>query len=112
MRHIHLSKERGGGYQRIEIDTFPEQNLLSLKVFVDTKDAMGANMLNTILEAITAHLKNEFPDKEVLMSILSNHATASVVKVQGEIDVKDLNRGEKWRRRSLSNGTCIGTSTS
>lgn len=88
-------KERGGGYQRIEIDTFPEQNLLSLKVFVDTKDAMGANMLNTILEAITAHLTNEFPDKEVLMSILSNHATASVVKVQGEIDVKDLNRGER-----------------
>ena len=29
------------------------------------------------------------------MSILSNHATASVVKVQGEIDVKDLNRGER-----------------
>lgn len=88
-------KERGGGYQRIEIDTFPEQRLLSLKVYVDTKDAMGANMLNTILEAITAHLKNEFPDKDILMSILSNHATASVVKVQGEIDVKDLNRGER-----------------
>ena len=88
-------KERGGGYQRIEIDTFPEQHLLSLKVYVDTKDAMGANMLNTILEAITAHLKNEFPEKDVLMSILSNHATASVVKVQGEIDVNDLNRGER-----------------
>ena len=29
------------------------------------------------------------------MSILSNHATASVVKVQGEIDVKDLARGER-----------------
>ena len=29
------------------------------------------------------------------MSILSNHATASVVKVQGEIDVNDLNRGER-----------------
>ena len=28
------------------------------------------------------------------MSILSNHATASVVKVQGEIDVEDLNRGD------------------
>lgn len=88
-------KERGGGYQRIEIDTFPEQHSLSLKVYVDTKDAMGANMLNTILEAITAHLKNEFPEKDVLMSILSNHATASVVKVQGEIDVNDLNRGER-----------------
>ncbi|HFN8947325.1 TPA: hydroxymethylglutaryl-CoA reductase, degradative [Staphylococcus aureus] len=88
-------KVRGGGYQRIAIDTFPEQQLLSLKVFVDTKDAMGANMLNTILEAITAFLKNEFPQSDILMSILSNHATASVVKVQGEIDVKDLARGER-----------------
>lgn len=88
-------KARGGGYRRIEIDTFPEQHLLSLKIYVDTKDAMGANMLNTILEAITAHLKIEFPHYNVLMSILSNHATASVVKVQGEIDVKDLNRGER-----------------
>ncbi|HEH8113539.1 TPA: hydroxymethylglutaryl-CoA reductase, degradative [Staphylococcus aureus] len=88
-------KARGGGYQRITIDTFPEQQLLSLKVFVDTKDAMGANMLNTILEAITAFLKNESPQSDILMSILSNHATASVVKVQGEIDVKDLARGER-----------------
>lgn len=88
-------KARGGGYQRIAIDTFSEQQLLSLKVFVDTKDAMGANMLNTILEAITAFLKNEFPQSDILMSILSNHATASVVKVQGEIDVKDLARGER-----------------
>lgn len=88
-------KARGGGYQRIAIDTLPEQQLLSLKVFVDTKDAMGANMLNTILEAITAFLKNEFPQSDILMSILSNHATASVVKVQGEIDVKDLARGER-----------------
>lgn len=87
--------ERGGGYRRIEIDTFPENHLLSLKVFVDTKDAMGANMLNTILEAITAHMNNEFPDRDVLMSILSNHATASVVRVQGEIDIKDLNKGDR-----------------
>lgn len=87
--------ERGGGYRRIEVDTFPENQLLSLKVFVDTKDAMGANMLNTILEVITAHMKNEFPDRDVLMSILSNHATASVVRVQGEIDIKDLNKGDR-----------------
>ena len=85
--------ERGGGYRRIEIDTFPENQLLSLKVFVDTKDAMGANMLNTILEAITAHMKNEFPDRDVLMSILSNHATALSSTSSGEIDIKDLNKG-------------------
>ena len=85
--------ERGGGYRRIEIDTFPEAALLSLKVFVDTKDAMGANMLNTILEGISAYLKTELEDVDILMSILSNHATASVVKVQGEIDIQSLSKG-------------------
>lgn len=84
--------ERDGGYRRIEIDTFSGEGLLSLKVFVDTKDAMGANMLNTILEGITAYLKNELDNIDVLMSILSNHATASVVKVQGEIEISALSK--------------------
>ena len=43
-------------------------------------------MLNTILEAITAHMK-WFPNRDVCEH-LSNHATASVVRVQGEIDIK------------------------
>ena len=34
--------------------------ILVFKIFVDTKDAMGANMLNTILEGITNYLKHEF----------------------------------------------------
>lgn len=73
---------------------------------------MGANMLNTILEAITAHLKVKFSNQNVLMSILSNHATASVVKVQGEIDIEDLHRGEKWRSGSATYGTSVGSCTS
>ena len=87
--------KRGGGYRRFEIDTFPEQQLLSLKIFVDTKDAMGANMLNTMLEGIAAYLKTEIPESDILMSILSNHATASVVYVRGEIAVDDLGKGER-----------------
>lgn len=87
--------KRGGGYRRFEIDTFPEQQLLSLKIFVDTKDAMGANMLNTMLEGIAAYLKTEIPVSDILMSILSNHATASVVHVRGEIAVDDLGKGER-----------------
>ena len=38
-----LIKARGGGYQPIAIDTFLEQQSLSLKVFVDNKDAKGAS---------------------------------------------------------------------
>ena len=86
--------KRGGGYRRIEVDTFETSNFVSLKVYVDTKDAMGANMLNTILEGITMHIKAQYPDLTVLMSILSNHATASVVTVEGEIDVADLAKGD------------------
>ncbi|MGW7875600.1 hydroxymethylglutaryl-CoA reductase, degradative [Staphylococcus xylosus] len=85
--------ERGGGFRKIEIDTFSNEGLVSLKIYVDTKDAMGANMLNTILEGITAYLKNELEHVDILMSILSNHATASVVKVQGEISVDALSKG-------------------
>ncbi|WP_436939547.1 hydroxymethylglutaryl-CoA reductase, degradative [Staphylococcus xylosus] len=85
--------ERGGGFRKIEIDTFQNEGLVSLKIYVDTKDAMGANMLNTILEGITAYLKNELEHVDILMSILSNHATASVVKVQGEISVDALSKG-------------------
>lgn len=87
--------KRGGGYRRIEIDTFPKEQLLSLKVYVDTQDAMGANMLNTILEGIASYLKTQLSDVDILMSILSNHATASVVKVRGEIDIADLTKGER-----------------
>ncbi|SCT96102.1 3-hydroxy-3-methylglutaryl-CoA reductase [Staphylococcus xylosus] len=87
--------ERGGGFRKIEIDTFPNEGLVSLKIYVDTKDAMGANMLNTILEGITAYLKNELEHVDILMSILSNHATASVVKVQGEISVDTLSKGDR-----------------
>ena len=37
MRLTLLLKARGGGYQRIEIDTFPDQQLLSLKVLLILK---------------------------------------------------------------------------
>ncbi|WP_278925942.1 hydroxymethylglutaryl-CoA reductase, degradative [Staphylococcus auricularis] len=87
--------ERGGGYRKMDVDTFESAQFVSLKVYVDTQDAMGANMLNTILEGIAAFLSQELPDSEILMSILSNHATASVVKVTGEIDVADLTKGDK-----------------
>lgn len=87
--------ERGGGYRKMDVDTFESAQFVSLKVYVDTQDAMGANMLNTILEGIAAFLSQELPDSEILMSILSNHATASVVKLTGEIDVADLTKGDK-----------------
>lgn len=86
--------KRGGGYQKIEIDTFPEVGMLSLKVFIDTCDAMGANIINTILEGISQYLETELTDTDILMSILSNYSTTSVIQIEGRIAVSDLNKGD------------------
>ena len=85
-------KKRGGGYQKIEIDEFPKEHRLSLKVHVDTCDAMGANIINTILEGIASYLETELDNKEILMSILSNYNTTSVVRIEGKINIKDLEK--------------------
>ncbi|MBO3061382.1 hydroxymethylglutaryl-CoA reductase, degradative [Mammaliicoccus fleurettii] len=84
--------KRGGGYQKIETDEFPEEGMLSLKVYIDTRDAMGANIINTILEGIAHYLEEQLDDTDILMSILSNYSTTSVISIQGEIAVSDLEK--------------------
>lgn len=84
--------KRGGGYQKIEIDEFPEESMLSLKVHIDTRDAMGANIINTILEGISHYLEEQLSDTNILMSILSNYSTTSVISIQGKIAVSDLEK--------------------
>lgn len=86
--------KRGGGYRKIETDEFPEEGMLSLKVHIDTRDAMGANIINTILEGIAHYLETQLSYTNVLMSILSNYSTTSVIRIEGKIAVSDLEKGE------------------
>src|SRR5699024_6180862 len=85
-------KKRGGGYQKIEIDEFPKEHMLSLKVHVDTCDAMGANIINTILEGIASDLETELDNKKTVMSILYNYNATSVISIEGKINIKDLEK--------------------
>ena len=68
--------KRGGGAKKIRLRPLG-QGMLSVDLFVDVKEAMGANMLNTMLEAC-GHYLTEL-NLDVVMCILSNYATASVV---------------------------------
>ncbi|MCD8893483.1 hydroxymethylglutaryl-CoA reductase, degradative [Mammaliicoccus sciuri] len=86
--------KRGGGYRKIETDEFPEEGMLSLKVHIDTRDAMGANIINTILEGIAHYLETQLSDTNILMSILSNYSTTSVIRIEGKIAVSDLDKGD------------------
>lgn len=84
--------KRGGGLKRIQVRQFPEDDrYLSVDLLVDTKDAMGANILNSILEGV-ANLFRQWFDEEILFSILSNYATESLVTATCTIPFASLSK--------------------
>lgn len=62
-------------------DTSPNRlgPMLLVELVVDTKDAMGANVINTMCEAIAPAVA-EITGGEVVLKILSNYATKRLVK--------------------------------
>ncbi len=90
-------EKRGGGLRDISIRQFPEAStFVSLDLLVDTKDAMGANIVNTILEDVAEKLK-EWTSEKILFGILSNYNTESLVTVSCEVPFSALSKehGEK-----------------
>lgn len=74
--------KRGGGVRSLSVEYLPatetEQDFLVVYLSVDTQEAMGANILNTMLEGISPLLE-EMTGGTALMGILSNYATNSLV---------------------------------
>lgn len=105
--------KRGGGatdlfVRVIEADyeaTTPE--FLVVHLHVSTLEAMGANIINTMMEGITAYLE-ELTGGTALMSILSNYATECLATAVCQIPVDLLKRpnysGEEVRDRLIEAG--------
>lgn len=81
--------KRGGGARDLWIEN--KVDFLIVYLAVDPKEAMGANMLNTMLEALTEPIQ-KLSGGQVLMAILSNLATRSLVSASCAIDFKALSR--------------------
>lgn len=81
--------KRGGGAWDLWVEN--KGNFLIVYLAVDPKEAMGANMLNTMLEALTDRIQ-ELSGGQALMAILSNLATRSLVSARCAIDFKALSR--------------------
>ncbi|MFR3747870.1 hydroxymethylglutaryl-CoA reductase, degradative [Streptococcus sp.] len=81
--------KRGGGARDLWVEN--KGDFLIVYLAVDPKEAMGANMLNTMLEALTDRIQ-ELSGGQVLMAILSNLATRSLVSASCAIDFKALSR--------------------
>ena len=81
--------KRGGGARDLWVEN--KGDFLIVYLAVDPKEAMGANMLNTMLEALTDRIQ-ELSAGQALMAILSNLATRSLVSARCAIDFKALSR--------------------
>ena len=84
--------KRGGGARDLHVEQIKgETDFLVVYLHVDTQEAMGANMLNTMLEALKPVLE-ELCQGQSLMGILSNYATDSLVTASCRIAFRYLSR--------------------
>ena len=84
--------KRGGGARDLHVEEIKgETDFLVVYLHVDTQEAMGANMLNTMLEALKPVLE-EFSQGQSLMGILSNYATDSLVTASCRLAFRYLSR--------------------
>ena len=84
--------KRGGGARDLWIEE--KGDFLICYLSVDPKEAMGANMLNTMLEALVDPLE-DLSGGQGLMAILSNLATDALVTARCKIDYRFLSRDPK-----------------
>jgi len=83
---------RGGGVRDIELfkRELPDgKSIVVLHLFVDTRDAMGANIVNTLCEGIAGKIES-ICGATVGLCILSNLADQALVTVRGQVALKTL----------------------
>ena len=91
--------KRGGGARDLHVEQLKnETDFLVVYLHVDTQEAMGANMLNTMLEALKPVLE-ELSQGQSLMGILSNYATDSLVTANCRIAFRYLSRQKDQGRK-------------
>ncbi len=83
-------EKRGGGILDIQLIDKTDQleNYYQLHITFETKDSMGANFINSCLEAIAAKFRND--EIEIVMSILSNYVPECVVRAEVSCKIEDL----------------------
>ncbi|MCG3216556.1 MAG: hydroxymethylglutaryl-CoA reductase, degradative [Candidatus Heimdallarchaeota archaeon] len=94
----------GGGAKDIELRQVGGQlgDYLLLHLIVDTKDAMGANAVNTMLEKLQPKIE-ELTNGKVLLRIVSNYALKRMVKVKAVFDKEELGGEDVVNRILIAN---------
>ena len=81
----------GGGARDIEIRVLdsPLGKMIILHLIVDTRDAMGANAVNTMAEKLAPHIE-EWTGGRVYLRILSNLADKRIIRARGKVTKEAL----------------------
>ena len=83
-------RKRGGGIVEIDLldksDELP--NYYQLYTTFETCDSMGANFINSCLEAIAREFKNK--EIKIIMGILSNYVPDCLVRAEVSCDIEDF----------------------
>lgn len=90
---------RGGGAKDLDVRILNEEanstysQMLVIHLYIDTCDAMGANIINTMVESI-APIVEEITNGKVYLRILSNYADRSLAKARCVIPSELLKTGD------------------
>ncbi|MFH1786070.1 MAG: hydroxymethylglutaryl-CoA reductase, degradative [archaeon] len=71
----------GGGCKGVEVRMFEKEKMLVVHLLVDCRDAMGANAVNTMAEAVSP-LIEKLSGGRVYLRILSNYADKRLVRAE------------------------------
>ncbi len=98
---------RGGGWRGMDTAWLTETKLLRVQVHIDARDAMGANIVNSIVEALRSRVE-ELTGGRVVMAILTNASERRVTTARFSVTTASLARAgvggpEVARRIVLAN---------
>ena len=106
--HPHMVA-RGGGARDLEVVLHPASSrfgeMLVVHLFVDTRDAMGANIVNSMCEGV-ASLIEKITHGKVFLRILSNLADRSLVRAKAVIPFKLL-EGKDFSGEEIREGIIL-----
>ena len=100
---------RGGGVRDVEVRiltrTSQDNDMVIVHLLVDTQDAMGANLVNSMCEGV-ASLLEKLTGGKVFLRILSNLTDRSIIKAKCTIPVKLL-KGNGYSGEEVRDGIIL-----
>lgn len=75
---------RGGGFRKIEVRLL--DSILALHLLVDTRDAMGANLINQACEEVAAFIESELrlrADLKILSNLNDQKCVEATIEIEG-----------------------------